>query len=180
LNAYDSQAYVLARHDRHGWWVVSGELERLERVLGSRALAERYLAAVREAFRVPDETLRSLARRALMEMRASECFAVDVKEGQRAFQAVLATVPHAPELRVTKTGNYKVRVLCPALADRGAPSPWLTVYTDDREVANTLVSSPDRTFLLVGRLREREYGGGTMYVMNLVKAFSLEELEGVI
>ena len=139
----------------------------------------KYLEALQKASKVGEETAKDLAKRGLDMMKKMRIYSVEVTDQRgKVFNVLLATVPNNPEVKKTSAGNHKLGLICPAIS--GVTGAWISAFFVEREEAEKVARQPGETFLLVGKLREREFLGGATFSINVAKAFSLEEVEALL
>jgi hypothetical protein len=150
--------------------VVSASFEALERVFG-REFVEKYQRALARAQELPKEKLEVIKRFALDAMRDSADFRVRYDN----LDVILAQAPRDPKkFPVVRTGagNYKVGMIW--AGGRSMRGPFISVFCADKETAQQLVAVPERPWLLVGKLQERQYLGDVTYSFRLMGAIPLE------
>ena len=139
----------------------------------------KYFEALQRASKVGEETAKQLAKQGLELMKKMKIYNVEVADARgKVFNVLLATVPNNPEVKKTSAGNYKLGLICPAIS--GVTGAWISAFFAEREEAEKVARQQGETILLVGKLREREFAGGTTFSINVAKAFSLDEVEALL
>jgi hypothetical protein len=149
---------------------MSASFEVLERVFG-REFVEKYQRALARAQELPREKLEVIKKFALDAIRD----AVDFRVKYDNLDVILAQAPKDPsKFPVVRTtaGNWKVGMIW--AGSRSMRGPFISVFCADKETAQQLVAVPERPWLLVGRLQERQFAGDVTYSFRLMGAIPLE------
>jgi len=137
--------------------------EVLKRIFGED-FQERYQRALARAQQIPSEELEAIKRFAVEALKSSEDFRVRYGD----FDVILAQTPAEPgkfPILRASTGYYKVAMLWPG--SKSIRGPLVSVFTADRSTAEKLSSTPNKAWLLVGRLQERRWQGDVAYIFRL-------------
>jgi len=89
------------------------------------------------------------------------------------WDVLLCQVPNAPQVKKTSSGNFKVGLIWPSEENVGGP--WISAFFSREEDAENVANHPNAFVIIVGRLREREYLGGTTFSVNVAGYKILEE-----
>ena len=134
--------------------------------------AQRYFQALNEAQRVSKDKLEEIKRFALKTLPHSEDFRVKYDK----YDVIIVQVPAVPQVKRTSSGNYKIGLLWPG-AKGSIGGPWISAFFSSKEEADKVASRPGDFFLLVGKVRTREYMGGPTYSINVAGLIELGEEE---
>ena len=137
--------------------------------LFGRDFYERFVKAINEARRLSESQLEEIKRFALQHMRDSENFKLRYDK----WDVILVQVPNNPEVKKTSSGNFKLGLIWPGAAG-SISGPWISAFFSRQEDAEKLASKPGDYFILVGKLREREYAGGPTFSINVLGVIELE------
>ncbi len=138
----------------------------LERLFGSD-FAKKVQEQLQEAQELPEKKLEEIKKFAIPEMARTGETKVKYKDPEtgREFDVVLCHTPNDPRamnVKKTSAGNWKVGLVCPAV--KSLRGPWISVFLSKEEDARAIEGLPGGTWLLVvGTMREAEYGGDTTY-----------------
>jgi len=146
--------------------------EKLKRLFGEE-FAKKYYNALQESQRISAEKLEEIKRFAMKIMPQTEDFKVKYEK----WDVILVQVPQVPQVKRTSSGNYKVGLLWAGA--KSITGPWISAFFSRKEEADMVASKPSEFFLLVGKLRVREYQGGPTYSINVVGVIPLGE-EGLV
>jgi len=145
--------------------------EKLKRLFGEE-FAKKYFNALQESQKISQEKLDEIKRFALKIMPQTDDFRVKYEK----YDVILVQVPQVPQVKRTSSGNFKVGLLWAGAKTLGGP--WVSAFFTKKEEADMVASRPNEFFLLVGKLRIREYQGGPTYSINVVGVIPLgEEVE---
>lgn len=147
------------------------DIKKLERIFG-KEFVERYLKSVAEAQKVSKEKLEEIKRFALNVLPNTRDFRVKYDK----YDVILVQVPRMPVVKRTSSGNYKVGLIW-AGAIGSITGPWISAFFANEEDAKKIAGRPEDFFLLVGRVRVRQYMGGETYSINVAGVIELGEEE---
>ena len=138
----------------------------LEKYFGSE-FVKKVQEQLAEAQELPERKLEEIKKFAIPEMARTGQTLVKYKDPEtgREFDVVLCHTPNDPKamnVKKTSAGNWKVGLVSPAV--KSLRGPWLSVFLSKEEDARALETLPGGTWLLVvGTLKEAEYGGDVTY-----------------
>ena len=139
--------------------------------LFGRDFYERFVKAINEARKLREDQLQQIKQFAVEHIRDSEDFHVRYDK----WDVILVHVPSNVEVKKTSSGNWKVGLIWPGAGARGSISgPWISAFFSRQEDAEKVASRPGDYFLLVGKLRQREYAGGPTFSINVLGVIELE------
>lgn len=144
--------------------------EKLKRLFGED-FAKKYMQALSEAQKVSREKLEDIKRFALNTIKNTEDFRVKYDK----YDVILVQVPQIPNVKRTSSGNYKVGLLWPGA--KSISGPWISAFFASKEEAEMVANRPGDFFLLVGKIRTREYMGGPTFSINVAGVIELSEEE---
>ena len=132
---------------------------------------ERFMKALNEARKIREDQLEEIKRFALEHMKNSEDFHVRYDN----LDVILVQVPSNCEVKKTSSGNFKLGLIWPGAGFRGSISgPWVSAFFTRQEEAEKVAGRRGDYFLLVGKLRQREYAGGPTFSINVQGVIELE------
>ena len=134
-------------------------LDTLEKLFG-KDFVQKYQTALAKAQEVPKEKLEKIREFALTSMKSSDNFYIKFEN----LDVILAQAPRDPSKfppKKTNRGNTKVTMIWPG--GKSLRGPFISVFCSTREDAEKLTEKPEKVYLLVGKLQERNYEGDTTY-----------------
>lgn len=147
------------------------DIKKLERIFG-KEFVESYFKAIAEAQKISKEKLEEIKRFAVKVLPNSKDFRVKYDK----YDVIMVQVPRIPEVKRTSSGNFKVGLIW-AGAVGSISGPWVSAFFGNEEEARKVASRPEEFFLLVGKVRTRQYMGGETYSINVVGVIELTEEE---
>jgi len=153
---------------------LAGEgFERMFKDALLRAIVERERRRAEEESKVIDGFIASAFNRMIGERRFY--VQVNVEGRYRPYDVLLCAVPPSANIRRASTGRYRLNVQCPALE-----SVWLAAFFNALGEAERLIADQENYVVLVGRLRKVEDARGVTYRMTVLKAYTMDELAGLL
>jgi len=142
----------------------------LEKLFG-KEFAERYLQAIQQTQQLSEQKLNEIIEFGIKMIRETGRWSVKYDK----WDVLLCQVPQAPQVKKTSSGNYKVGLIWPS--EENITGPWISAFFNREDDAERVTSSPGSFIILVGKLRQREYLGGTTFSINVAGYRILEEPE---
>ena len=133
--------------------------------------AAKYREALQKAQEIPKEKLKQM-KPLLIELLKSSS---DFKASFDKFDVILVTTPTSVERfppKKTSAGNWKVTVVWPG--SQSLRGPFVSVFVSEERDAKLLSSTPDKAFILIGKLQVQNYMGDTTYSFRVAGIIELE------
>ena len=134
-------------------------LDMLGRIFG-KDFVERYKAALAKAQTLPRDKLEAIRNFVLNAIKDAPHFHVRYDN----WDIILAQTPRNItkfQTKETKAGNFKISMIW--AGSKSLKSPFISIFVSTKEDADSLLSEPDKTWLLVGKLQEGSYEGDVTY-----------------
>jgi hypothetical protein len=153
--------------------VVRERMERrdlLAKIFGEK-FAEKYREALQRAYEIPKQKLNEMKPLIIELLKSSENFRAQFDR----FDAILVTTPANVERfppKKTSAGNWKVTMVWPG--SQSLRGPFISVFVTDEEDAKLLSSTPEKPFVLVGKLQQQDYMGDVTYSFRVAGIIELE------
>jgi hypothetical protein len=122
--------------------------------------ARKYQEALQKAQEIPKEKLRQMKPLLIELLKSSSDFRASFDK----FDVILVTTPTNVERfppKKTSAGNWKVTVVWPG--SQSLRGPFVSVFVSEESDAKLLSSTPDKAFILIGKLQTQSYMGDTTY-----------------
>ena len=142
----------------------------LEKIFG-RDFAERYLQAIQQTQRLSEQKLNEIIEFGIKMIKETGKWSVKYDK----WDVLLCQIPQVPQVKKTSSGNYKVGLIWPS--EENITGPWISAFFNREEDAERIAANPGSFIILVGKLRQREYLGGTTFSINVAGYRILEESE---
>jgi hypothetical protein len=144
--------------------------EKLAKIFGQK-FAEKYREALQRAYEIPKQKLNEMKPLIIELLKSSESFRAQFDR----FDAILVTTPASVERfppKKTSAGNWKVTMIWPG--SQSLRGPFISVFVADESDAKLLSSTPEKPFILVGKLQQQDYMGDVTYSFRTVGIIELE------
>jgi hypothetical protein len=122
--------------------------------------ARKYQEALQKAQEIPKEKLRQMKPLLIELLKSSSDFRATFDK----FDVILVTTPTNVDRfppKKTSAGNWKVTVVWPG--SQNLRGPFVSVFVSEEGDAKLLSSTPDKAFILIGKLQTQSYMGDTTY-----------------
>ena len=149
---------------------VSRKMDALAKIFGEK-FAEKYRESLQRAQEIPKQKLKEMKPLVIELLKDSENFRAQFDK----FDVILATTPTNPERfppKRTNAGNWKVTMVWPG--SESLRGPFISVFVVEEKDAELLSSTPDRAFILIGKLQKQDYMGDVTYSFRVAGIIELE------
>jgi hypothetical protein len=144
--------------------------DAIAKIFGEQ-FAAKYKEALQKAQEIPKQKLEQM-KPLLIELLKSSS---DFKATFDRFDVILATTPTNVErfpAKKTSAGNWKVTVVWPG--SQSLRGPFISVFVTEEKDAKLLSSTPDKAFILIGKLQSQTYMGDVSYNFRVAGIIELE------
>lgn len=151
----------------------------LEKILGKEFI-ETFEKAMLKAQEISPEKCEELCKEALDLFKSSGNSVVKLSNG---LDAIIAIAPNKGDQFIKKasTGRYKVAMIFinKEAIEKGLPirGPWISIFVPSKEDAVKLLEQPNRSWIIIGKFRERTFEGAVTWSMNAMCFRPLDEVE---
>ena len=145
-------------------------MDAIAKLFGDQ-FAKKYQEALQKAQEIPKEKLRQMKPLLIELLRGSS----DFKASFDKFDVILVTTPGNIDRfppKKTSAGNWKVTVVWPG--SQSLRGPFVSVFVSEEGDAKLLSSTPDKAFILIGKLQTQSYMGDTTYSFRTAGIIELE------
>jgi len=145
-------------------------MDAIARLFGDQ-FAKKYQEALQKAQEIPKEKLRQMKPLLIELLRGSSDFRASFDK----FDVILVTTPSNIDRfppKKTSAGNWKVTVVWPG--SQSLRGPFVSVFVSEEGDAKLLSSTPDKAFILIGKLQTQSYMGDTTYSFRTAGIIELE------
>ena len=144
--------------------------DSIAKIFGEQ-FAAKYREALQKAQEIPKEKLRQMKDLVVELLKASS----DFKASFDKFDVILVTTPTSVERfppKKTSAGNWKVTMIWPG--SQSLRGPFISVFVTEEKDAKLLSNTPDKAFILIGKLQAQSYMGDTTYSFRTAGIIELE------
>jgi hypothetical protein len=145
-------------------------MDAIAKLFGEQ-FAKKYQEALQKAQEIPKEKLRQMKDLVVELLKTSS----DFKASFDKFDVILATTPTNIErfpAKRTSAGNWKVTMIWPG--SQSLRGPFISVFVTEEKDAKLLSNTPDKAFILIGKLQSQTYMGDVSYNFRVAGIIELE------
>ena len=144
--------------------------DAIAKIFGEQ-FATKYREALQKAQEIPKQKLEQMKPLVVELLKTSS----DFKASFDKFDVILATTPTNVERfppKKTSAGNWKVTMIWPG--SQSLRGPFISVFVTEEKDAKLLSSTPDKAFILIGKLQSQTYMGDVSYNFRVAGIIELE------